>query len=685
MPKNDGWYIAEGEEPKGPFKFDHLEEQVRTGKLNPTDLVYHKNTGWKEVRSIHDLEDIYKQILSQSASRSDKPAAVDTSRLAKNKKPAFKNRRLMVAVVLIAAVMVIGLLKFVQVQGKSKTSARRAKRKQALSISKEPKILSNKDMIAAPKEKLEESLQTLMKKDQIGDGNSAVKGKIGHVYSKLDRYDSAIAYLEDAVKLEPDNPLYREILAESYLRIGALEKAHDHIDAALRLDPTSEEALFLNGAIYYEMGRYEEVVTMLAKLSDPEKDPKAHYYLGMANFQLSHPDSAIVYLEKYLPYNSEDPEANITYVEAMSQLGKIAELREIYARKIAESPESYIFHYVCAIITDDLIESLDHLKRSVDFKDDFTPAYRALVSRLLTMQQYVDAGQMFEKLEAQEPVSADMLLLKARVQYGKEEFSEAVATAEKAAMLYKGENKQEFYCRVNLLIVNAFIERNQVADAKRYIILCSDQAQENTQAWLRFQISRNKIARLEERFKTAANILDKAKSKAAKYPELAQKISVEMGLTYLEAGQMDRAINHFNSVLGKKNAVPTYFIAAGFWKGISLIYKNDRTGAKTIWQTIADKFPAEKYPSTTELICIEYLTGRIGFDTLSQRFKNEPRLRRALIAFCVGFREQMEGNLISGQKFYNMALAYLKERKNPPCYLIQHSMQDLGKSLIIPQ
>ena len=75
MSDAEGWYMAEGDQPVGPFSLDALKRKIQAGKLTRANLVYHDSVGWKETRGIPELEEVFKELLGVSSSTTSQPGS----------------------------------------------------------------------------------------------------------------------------------------------------------------------------------------------------------------------------------------------------------------------------------------------------------------------------------------------------------------------------------------------------------------------------------------------------------------------------------------------------------------------------------------------------------------------------------------------------------------------------------
>ncbi|MEK7769722.1 MAG: tetratricopeptide repeat protein [candidate division NC10 bacterium] len=79
------------------------------------------------------------------------------------------------------------------------------------------------------------------------------------------RVTLGLTQLQEAVSLDPDNPLYRNALGVVNLDLGRKAEAQEQFQKAVALDPTYAEAQHNLGLAHAEQGRFEEAVALYRK------------------------------------------------------------------------------------------------------------------------------------------------------------------------------------------------------------------------------------------------------------------------------------------------------------------------------------------------------------------------------------------------------------------------------------
>jgi tetratricopeptide (TPR) repeat protein len=87
---------------------------------------------------------------------------------------------------------------------------------------------------------------------------------LGAIYLWQQQYEQALAEMEQAIAVDPNNAVGYAGLAQVLSRVGRLEEAVGMIEQALHRKPlTPDQHLYLVGAAYSLVGRPEEAITPL--------------------------------------------------------------------------------------------------------------------------------------------------------------------------------------------------------------------------------------------------------------------------------------------------------------------------------------------------------------------------------------------------------------------------------------
>ena len=95
---------------------------------------------------------------------------------------------------------------------------------------------------------------------------------LGIIASKNQKYDQAIPLFEKAIERMPQNPIYKNNLAEVFLRINRLEKAIELLKSAITIDKNFIQANIKLGSIYSRLGDWQKAENILKRSIEVKKD-----------------------------------------------------------------------------------------------------------------------------------------------------------------------------------------------------------------------------------------------------------------------------------------------------------------------------------------------------------------------------------------------------------------------------
>ncbi len=166
--------------------------------------------------------------------------------------------------------------------------------------------------------------------------------------SSQKQYVSAIGLFERAISLSPNNPLYRNNIAEALQRLGQDEKALFHLQAALKADPAFYLGKQKLASVLKKLQQYDPAEQLFNEVIEQKPDfEPAYFQLGTLKTQTGRFRSAIVQLKKAVSLN---PKSHMAY----NNLG-------VCHQELDEMDEAIVSYQAALAIAPDYEDSLRNL------------------------------------------------------------------------------------------------------------------------------------------------------------------------------------------------------------------------------------------------------------------------------------------------------------------------------------
>lgn len=174
-------------------------------------------------------------------------------------------------------------------------------------------------------------------------------GLLGVVYSQLGDHDPAVAHLQQAVALQPHNPMYQHNLGEALRRSGRAAAAVLAYEQALTLNPEFAEAHCNLGHVYREQGRLGEAISCYqqAVMLRPGYF-QAQYNLANVLLLVGRPQEAAQSYQKALQWQPNHAQAHYNLGLAWQQSDQTAAAVSHWQQALALQPDFVLAHAVLA-------------------------------------------------------------------------------------------------------------------------------------------------------------------------------------------------------------------------------------------------------------------------------------------------------------------------------------------------
>lgn len=141
--------------------------------------------------------------------------------------------------------------------------------------------------------------------------------------------------LEEAVRLQPNEPHYRIAFGLVLLRQEDYAGAAEQLQQALRLNPSQDRAWHTLGTTQRRLGQYEKAVASFAEeLKASPNDPDTHAELGLTLWQLHRKGEAEQELRRALQLQPDHPDALNGLGVVLIEQGKNEEALDHFSRAI---------------------------------------------------------------------------------------------------------------------------------------------------------------------------------------------------------------------------------------------------------------------------------------------------------------------------------------------------------------
>jgi tetratricopeptide (TPR) repeat protein len=193
---------------------------------------------------------------------------------------------------------------------------------------------------------------------------------LGEQYSKMGRFDDAIAEYEKALNILPAFETARNNLGTAYTEKGMLDEAIQEYKKAIGLNPGYVKAFYNLGVAYLRAGKLDDAIAAYQRVIAINPDyAESHHNLGIAYAQAGKFENAIDSYRRALAIKSNYTRARTDLAMAYMKRGEldiaIAELKKV----VANSPdygEAYFNLGYAYAQRGNLSEAADAYKRAID-------------------------------------------------------------------------------------------------------------------------------------------------------------------------------------------------------------------------------------------------------------------------------------------------------------------------------
>jgi tetratricopeptide (TPR) repeat protein len=197
---------------------------------------------------------------------------------------------------------------------------------------------------------------------EIDPENDTNRERVASLALSVGQFAEAEREFQYLLGKQPNDLKVRYWLAEVYFNQGAYDKAQALVSSLLHEDPLHQDALALQGFLYYRTNQPKEAIPILRKVLtlDPERQKTARYYLGLSLERTGQVEEARKVLAEMQRLQDADrlyedsklqPDnlpLHVQAAEAVLNIGKTKEGLKLLEKVLARDPTHAAAHRVLA-------------------------------------------------------------------------------------------------------------------------------------------------------------------------------------------------------------------------------------------------------------------------------------------------------------------------------------------------
>jgi tetratricopeptide (TPR) repeat protein len=187
-----------------------------------------------------------------------------------------------------------------------------------------------------------------------------------------------ITFWEDVVKKYPNSEVALSSLGAEYMLNGNDEKAFDHFNRAINLNPDYLKAYYNRGLLYAKNNRFEKAIKDLTKATAQKKYFKAYLSRAEVFYKLKDYSRSLDDIQTVLASDPDNANANYIAGNCHNDLNQLDMAINYYNKCIHLNPNQPRFYFSRAIVLgkqQKFTECLDDLKHCTNLDPNFAEAY----------------------------------------------------------------------------------------------------------------------------------------------------------------------------------------------------------------------------------------------------------------------------------------------------------------------
>lgn len=207
-------------------------------------------------------------------------------------------------------------------------------------------VLTDLSRIASAQGQDQEALGYLAHARELAPKDAALAFRFGVICFRMNLLGESQKALEEALALQPEEPLYLLSVAKVTMLSQDPLKAAPYLDHFRKLSPSDAEGNLLTGAMYFRAKDFDraEVWLLRAKVN-PNTTAEANLYLGSIARQRSQPEQALVLLTEAVKEQPGDAQTHAELGLTYFELKRYPEAEKELDNAVGIDPMSYLGNF----------------------------------------------------------------------------------------------------------------------------------------------------------------------------------------------------------------------------------------------------------------------------------------------------------------------------------------------------
>jgi tetratricopeptide (TPR) repeat protein len=180
---------------------------------------------------------------------------------------------------------------------------------------------------------------------QVTKNNWWAYHHIGELFFRDEKFDEAIKYLNEALRIKPDFADAHNNIGAALVRQGKFDEAIQHLTEALQINPASADAHANLGFAFAKIGDVQKAIEhYLASLQINPAQPDTQFNLANLFIEKGDLDQAVSHYQQALLLKPDYLEARSNLAKALANQGKLEQAIELWQQLLQTNPNEPVVH-----------------------------------------------------------------------------------------------------------------------------------------------------------------------------------------------------------------------------------------------------------------------------------------------------------------------------------------------------